>query len=146
LLISLFVLGCSFADEAQIRVSLPIKHTARVYTYNPNYVDAWVIGKNGPGLERHDFTHLDMPHSADNGWFVLGKFNDQAETELHLTAFLIPARQTLLIPPNTIHSNDYLQGKWMTMLAAADIDRVLLKRQRHSGKALQPFAFDFPSK
>ncbi|CAF0893567.1 unnamed protein product [Didymodactylos carnosus] len=142
--ISLFPTGCSFADGAQVKVSLSIEHKTRDYTYNPNYVQDWVLGKNGPGLERHDFTQLDMPDSTDNGWFVLGKFNDQEETELHLTAFKIPQKQTLLIPPYVIHSNDYLQGKWRTMLADADIDRVKLKRQRHSGMALQPFVFDFP--
>ena len=138
--------GCSFADGAQVNVSLSIEHKTRDYIYNPNYIQDWVLGKNGPGLERHDFTHLDMPSSTRNGWFVLAKFNDQEETELHLTAFKIPEKQTLLIPPNVIHSNDYLQGEWRTMLADADIDRVKLKRQRHSGMALQPFAFDFPGK
>lgn len=86
-----------------------------------------------------------MPLSTDSGRFVLGKFKDEEETELHLTAFKIPQGQTLLVPANTIHSNDYLLGTWTTMLAHADIDQVKLKRRRHSGTALQPFAFDFPS-
>ena len=143
LVMFLFPTGCSFADGDQAEVSLPIEHTTRDYTYNPNYVQDWVLGKNGSGLERHEFAHLDMPLSADSGRFVLGEFNDQ-ETELHLTAFKILEGQALLVPANVIHSNDYLIGKWRTMLADVDIDQVKLKRQRYSDTALQPFAFDFP--
>jgi hypothetical protein len=140
----LFAIGCSLADGNQIKISLSMEHSARKYKYNPNYVQEWVLEKNGPGLERHGFTHLDKPYSTDSGWFVLGKFNDKEETELHLTAFKVPESQTLLVPPYVIHSNDYLMGEWRTLLADGDIDRVKLKRQRHDGMALQPFAFDFP--
>jgi hypothetical protein len=85
---------------------------------------------------------LDCPHDdhTQSGRFVLGKIvND----ELHLTAFIIPSKHTLYIPPYAIHSNDYLSGTWRTMLAAADIDRVVLKRKRNDGNLTEVFSFDF---
>lgn len=118
------------------------RHETEDFEYHEGYREKFVES-NGPGLERHEFAHLDCPHShhTRNGWFILGKITN--DDELHLTAFQIPIRHALYIPPNTIHSNDYLKGKWRTMLAEADIDRVVLKRRRLAG-GLQTFAFDFP--
>ena len=117
-------------------------HEIEDFEYYKDYFNDFVQS-NLPGLERHEFAHLDCPHGhhTENGHFILAKIvnND----ELHLTAFQIPSKHTLYIPPNTIHSNDYLRGKWRTMLAMADIDRVVLKRKRADGN-LEIFSFDFP--
>ena len=48
---------------------------------------------------------------------------------MYITGFKIPTRHTLYVPPDTIHSNDYLRGTWRTMLSdEADIDHVKLVR------------------
>ena len=60
----------------------------------------------GAGLEKHAFAHLDCPFDEESGVFMLGKFEGE---ELHLTAFKIPTRHTLYVPPHTIHCNDYLK-------------------------------------
>ena len=137
------LLGCCFANETQLKISLLHQHEIEDFKYHPEYFSGFVESINHPGLERHGFAHLDCPHGdyKDNGRFILGKIING--DELHLTAFQIPSRHTLYIPPNTIHSNDYLCGTWRTMLAVADIDRVVLKRRR-ADKNLEIFAFDFP--
>lgn len=125
-----------------MKVLLLHTHETEDFEYHEGYFEKYVE-PNGPGLERHEFAHLDCPHEHHhrNGRFILGKIVNG--NELHLTAFQIPAKHTLYIPPNTIHSNDYLRGKWRTMLAVADIDRVVLKQRRANGD-LGTFAFDFP--
>ena len=60
---------------------------------------------------------------------VIGKFLDESETELELTGFLIPRDQTLWVPAGVIHTNNYLKGKWNTMLKIGEpIDAVELIR------------------
>ncbi|CAF1536768.1 unnamed protein product, partial [Didymodactylos carnosus] len=137
--------GCAFANDNQLKVSLLHRHGTWDFTYMNSYKKDYVEGVNGPGLERHGFAHLDCPHAhhTRSGRFILGKFSEEDESELHLTAFIIPTQHTLYIPPYTIHSNDYLQGRWRTMLSDADIDRVLLTCERDVGN-LEPFSFHFP--
>ncbi|CAF5143653.1 unnamed protein product, partial [Rotaria sp. Silwood1] len=62
---------------------------------------------------------------------------------LHLSAFLIPLKHTLYVPPFTLHSNDYLKGTWHTMLSdATDTDHVRLEQERYDGEMNQ-ISFDF---
>ncbi|CAF1034223.1 unnamed protein product [Didymodactylos carnosus] len=138
--------GCKFANNTEVRVSLLQRHGTFDVKYQANYLPGFVLAQNGPGLERHQFSHLDCPHEhfLRSGKFILGKFVDKAETELHLTAFIIPCKHTLHIPPKIIHSNDYLQGTWRTMLGRDDVDRVILTRQTSNGNLTERFMFDFP--
>ena len=118
------------------------------FKYARTYLHDYVIEKNEPGLERHAFPHLDCPHSSHtrSGRFILAKFaENKEETELHITAFIIPRKHTLYIPPYAIHSNDYLQGTWRTMLSGDDIDRVVMKRNRYEINFPETFTFAFPS-
>ena len=133
--------GCCLANESQVKVSLFHRHAIQDFTYSDSYYRDYVRGR--AGLERHAFAHLDCPFQEDNGFFILAKFSEENENELHLTAFRIPLKHTLYVPPLTIHSNDYLKGTWRTMLSdAAQIDHVLLERERHDGEADQ-ISFDF---
>ena len=127
-----------------MKISLLHQHEIEDFDYLPSYFNDFVQNISYPGLERHGFAHLDYPYNdyKENGWYVLGKIVNG--DELHLTAFQILARHTLYIPPNTIHSHDYLRGRWRTMLAAVDIDRVVLKRSRADGNLPEIFSFDFP--
>ena len=133
--------GCCLANESQMKVSLLHRHAIQDFTYHDNYYSEYVKGR--AGVERHEFAHLDCPFQEDSGFFILGKFSEQDKNELHLTAFKIPVQHTIYVPPLTIHSNDYLKGKWRTMLSdATHIDHVLLERKRYDG-VTEKFSFDF---
>ena len=133
--------GCCLANESQIRVSLLHRHAIQDFTYYENYYRDFVKGR--AGVERHEFAHLDCPLQDDSGFFILGKFSDENENELHLTAFKIPLKHTLYVPPLTIHSNNYLKGTWRTMLSdATSIDHVRLERERYDGE-IESISFDF---
>ena len=43
--------------------------------------------------------------------------NQPAKNNLYLIAFRIPHLNALFVPGGAIHSNDYLQGCWRTMLS-----------------------------
>ncbi|XP_056022748.1 uncharacterized protein LOC130055156 [Ostrea edulis] len=136
--------GCTFAEGKSEKVSLPYRHAVQDFTYKNDYLADYVEKKNGgAGLERHGFSHIDCPLDEDSGFFILGKMD---RDELHLTAFKIPRRQTLYIPGNCIHSNDYLKGTWRTMLSdETNIDHVHLKKKPIDDEesCLEPFTFMF---
>ncbi|CAF3354998.1 unnamed protein product, partial [Rotaria sp. Silwood2] len=133
--------GCCLANESQMKVSIFHRHCIQDFTYYDNYYRGFVKGR--AGLEKHEFAHLDCPFQEESGFFILGKFSSENENELHLTAFKIPLKHTLYVPPFTIHSNDYLKGTWRTMLSdATDIDHVILERERYDGERDQ-ISFDF---
>ncbi|CAF1031247.1 unnamed protein product [Didymodactylos carnosus] len=122
--------GCCLASSAQIKVSLSHRHCLQDFIYNENYVQDYVKNDGHGGLEMHGFAHLDCPLNDNSGYFILGRFVDKNNSELHLTAFHIPTKHTLYVPPMTIHSNDYLKGRWRTMLSdETSIDHVSLSHQ-----------------
>ena len=127
--------GCSMATGNPLSVSLLHRHGIQDFTYDDGYLSDYVTHSDflaGAGLERHHFAHLDCPFDDHSGHFVIGKMVDtDGGTELHLTAFKVPTLHTIYVPPDTIHSNDYLKGTWRTMLSdEAAIDHVQLVRQR----------------
>jgi len=139
--------GASLADQNQLKVSLLYRHGIQDFTYENNYLEDYVLAEGalgGAGIEKHGFAHLDCPLDDDSGFFVMGKM--EADNELHLTAFKIPTRHTLYVPPFTIHSNDYLRGTWRTMLSdEVEIDHVQLVKFHREGKveAHRHFEFSF---
>jgi Ca2+-binding EF-hand superfamily protein len=120
--------GCTFANRKSEKVFIPYRHAVQDFTYEDDYLIDYVERKKGgAGLERHGFSHIDCPLDEDSGFIILGKLD---KGEIHLTAFKIPRRQTLYVPGNCIHSNDYLKGTWRTMLSdETNIDHVYLKRK-----------------
>ncbi|XP_013390073.1 uncharacterized protein LOC106158567 [Lingula anatina] len=132
--------GCSFADAQQVKVSLLYRHGIQDFTYENQYLEDYVEDR-GPGIEVHQFSHLDCPLHEDAGVFVIGKF--AGEDEIHLTAFEVPVRHTVYAPAGTIHSNDYLKGTWRTMLSdEAEIDHVYLMKKKENGE-MENFKFRF---
>ena len=113
-------------------VTLDMRHVIQDFTYSDNYLEKYVLnpnGNKGAGMERHKFSHLDVPLDSDSGLFVIGKFMDEDETILHVTGFRIPAKHCMLLPGGIPHSNDYLKGTWRTMLSdSAPIDYVHLEK------------------
>ena len=129
--------GARFANRAEGRIEVHMEHKQTNFTYAPNYLENYVLVDtvNGPAvgatLERHSFCHTDMPYEDvdKSGVFVIGKFLDESETRIALTGFSIPRNQTLWIPGGVIHTNNYLKGKWNTMLKIGEpIDAVELVR------------------
>lgn len=135
--------GCTFADMSSRNVSLSLRHGIQDFDYKRGYLEEFVLkNSTGAGIEKHDFTHLDCPLEEDSGFFILGEMYD--ENELHLTAFKIPPLHTLFVPRGCIHSNDYLQGVWRTMLSdEADIDHVTLVKRLINSKKADQFHFKF---
>ncbi|CAF1605106.1 unnamed protein product, partial [Didymodactylos carnosus] len=138
--------GCCFANMTERNVVLFKPHAIQDFTYSSNYFSDFVGAGHRAGLERHNFAHFDCPlDDTSQGYFILGKYmnNHKNENVLHLSAFIIPKHFTLYIPPNVIHSNDYLRGKWRTMLSDLLVDHVKLKQRRHNPHEMSDFAFDF---
>ena len=63
----------------------------QTFKYYEDYLTKYVEGVVGASMERHDFCHTDRPeeHYTVNGHFVIGKFVDDLETEIELTAFQV---------------------------------------------------------
>ena len=112
--------NCKLADSDN-NVHLVYRHMIQDFRYCRTYSDH--VRQVGGGLERHNFDHLDCPLDDESGYIVLAKF---VEHVLHVTAFKIPKHHVLYIPSNCIHSNDYFEGKWRTMLSDKPIDIVKL--------------------
>ena len=136
---------CTLADVNQEKISLVFRHGIQDFTYENRYLEDYVTSSamlGGAGLEKHEFSHLDCPIDEDSGNFILAKFEDG---NLHVTAFKVPQRHTLYIPPNVIHCNDYLKGTWRTMLSdEAHIDHVqLVKPNIANPNTMDKFTFRF---
>ncbi|CAF1509721.1 unnamed protein product, partial [Didymodactylos carnosus] len=126
--------------------SLSHRHCLQDFVYNENYIQDYVKNDGHGGLEMHGFAHLDCPLDDNSGYFILGRFVDKNNSELHLTAFHIPKKHTLYVPPMTIHSNDYLKGAWRTMLSdETNVDHVSLTHQRrvNGHDTYEHFTFEF---
>ena len=116
--------GAKFANRTEEQIDVHMEHRQANFTYAENYLDNYVMvdkekgGAGGATLERHSFCHTDTPYEnqATSGVFVIGRFLDEFETQIELTGFVIPQEETLWVPPNVIHTNNYLKGKWNTML------------------------------
>ena len=116
-------------ENDNTRIKLPFDSTIAEYSYSHDYLNKYVL-KNGTGIEMHAFPHFDRPLSENNGFFIFGKqvnIDESSNTfDLHLTAFKIPKKCFVFVPPFVIHSNDYFLGKWTTLLSwHQDINHVV---------------------
>eukprot|EP00578_Thalassiosira_sp_NH16_P000268 CAMPEP_0181136434 /NCGR_PEP_ID=MMETSP1071-20121207/33175_1 /TAXON_ID=35127 /ORGANISM="Thalassiosira sp., Strain NH16" /LENGTH=402 /DNA_ID=CAMNT_0023223131 /DNA_START=189 /DNA_END=1395 /DNA_ORIENTATION=+ len=138
--------GCSLIGESTGgSLELGDEHCIQDFTYQRDYFKKYVQNV-GAGIERHEFAHIDCPLSPldESGLFLLGKWEEEesidsqpAKNNLYLTAFRIPQLHVLFVPGGTIHSNDYLQGCWRTMLSWTSeepIDNVKLFRVSKGGQ------------
>ena len=121
--------GARFANRTDGEVEVSTPHQQTGFTYADNYLQNSVMAsKKGATLERHRFCHTDTPSTdedGDQGIFVMGKFLDEKKTQIELTGFVIPRGETLWVPGCTIHTNNYLKGRWTTMLSTKEeIDEV----------------------
>ena len=138
--------GARLADHSMELIDIKLPHKQTTFTYSNDYLSKYVNekkergGAGGASLERHEFFHTDQPEQdiKTSGLFIFGKFFDEYETTIVLTGFRIPQGQTLFIPAGVIHTNNYLKGRWNTMLAMnEDIDDVRMEKGGHT------FSFNF---
>ena len=87
--------------------------------------------RRGSGLETRNAVHISCPLSPmeRSGLFLIGKWSKRQGAEdgyLCMTAFRVPQFHAIYIPEGTIHSDDFLQGSWKTILpkTAKEINRV----------------------
>jgi len=115
-----------------------------VYDYKDNYFSDWVMRPGplgGSRIERHPVDHLFTlaRPSAKNApsYFVVGNVLDNGDLELG--AIRLRVGVTILVPANTVHTNDYVKGtleevyprKW-------GIDEVLLINREGKRVVLEP--------
>jgi len=122
--------GASIAEGKKSNIKVKANQVIMYFTYSENYYQEWVMDKlGGPALEFHEFHHLDTNISSDPGYWVVAKWADEEETELHVTAFIVPIRHTVYTPGGVIHTNSFLKGTWRTMLSDGAINEAALVRE-----------------
>ena len=101
--------GASIAKSGDI-LNTPEDSVLATYIYEPNYLDDFVLPKNGPRLERHPNDHMLTLLSGINekeSYFVVGKIRSG---NLRLAAIRLEPGVTLHVRGNTVHTNDYVMG------------------------------------
>ena len=87
-------------------------------TIGKNYYEGYIKGKDkGIYLEYHDTGHFHMPLNEQcSGFLLLGKkmayCKRTYEHQIYLTGFEIPYGYAIYTPPNTIHCDLFLTGKY----------------------------------
>ena len=130
--------GASIAKPGNI-LNTPEKSVLATYMYGANYLDDFVVPRNGPRLERHPNDHmltLLTRIGSKESYFVVGKVDSG---KLSLAAIKLEPGVTLHVKGNTVHTNDYVTGvvqeiypkKW-------GIDEVLLMNNNGDAVELNP--------
>ena len=136
-------------ENDNTRIKLPFDSTIAEYQYSEDYLNKYIL-KNGTGIEMHAFPHFDRPLSDNSGFFIFGKkvnIDVSSNTfDLHLTAFKIPKKCFVFVPPFVIHSNDFFLGKWTTLLSWDQyINHVVIDDSNVENKPIKhnPFRWQF---
>lgn len=118
------------------------------FHYKDEYLRHYVLEIGGGcSIEQHEFAHVNMPLDMRSGHLVLGKM-DPVDHSLELTAFIVRPMQRVYIPAQTIHTNDFLLGRWESLLSSAcEFPSAQIKPSADAGldraheHALPPVAF-----
>lgn len=98
------------------------------------YVDQYLkVEEKGGGayLEYHDMPHFHMPIDASaSGHLILGRAEDN---EYILSAFKIPFGFGIYTPPNVLHADAYLVGKYLVVYAETDHFSTVIFRSPNQG-------------
>eukprot|EP00443_Scrippsiella_acuminata_P044942 CAMPEP_0115188244 /NCGR_PEP_ID=MMETSP0270-20121206/10909_1 /TAXON_ID=71861 /ORGANISM="Scrippsiella trochoidea, Strain CCMP3099" /LENGTH=339 /DNA_ID=CAMNT_0002601417 /DNA_START=78 /DNA_END=1097 /DNA_ORIENTATION=- len=135
LLLSFF--DCKMIDCVPGYIRMSEGFSVVEFRYN-NCKDSWAPdprpGQGAMGVEMHDFPRFECPLDSDSGHLLLGRWDPDDERALLLTAFKIPQYHTVYLSPNTIHSNEHMNGLWKTVQVSHEestradaIDHVVLK-------------------
>lgn len=100
-------------------ISLSHRSIVTDFVYGEDYFGKYVIDVLGSSsIEQHAFAHVDTPRDRRSGHLVIGKVDLDGRV-LELTAFAVQPGDSVYIPGGTIHTNDYLLGRWETLLSSA---------------------------
>lgn len=117
------------------KISALDEYRAVSYLYEPDYADDQVQNGGGLFLETHKFAQTMTPLDKDSKGFVtLGRWKDEAHTELEIIAVEIPFGYTLLIDKYCIHGDTNLNGMFMMCMTSNHVtmrtaDTVFLKHK-----------------
>ena len=96
----------------------------------------------GCSLEAHKHAHIEtaLCNEDESGLLIIGK-NMGDQDVLCLTAFIIPRGQTIYIPPDAIHTNDYQRGKWRSYSEVDDetVFGSLVKKSKNTKNVFMKF-------
>lgn len=103
--------------------------------YPEQYLKVPSLG-GGAYLERHNLPHLHIPQDENSGgYLMLGKFLDEDETEMAVTAFKIPLGCGIYTKPNTLHQDAFLTGNLEVVYAnASDFQTSFLYTKAEDGE------------
>ena len=94
------------------------------YKYHDNYRQDFEVEDKGGGgyfVEKHNFPHIHAPMNKDcGGYIILGK--QLSINVFAFSAFIIPFGYALYTPPNAIHGDGTLVGKYAIAVAKASAD------------------------
>ena len=90
---------------------------------------------SGAYIEYHDRPHLHMPlEDPARGFYLLGRCDGD---EYQLSAFSIPYRCAIYTPPNVLHADAYLVGRYLVVYAVPDNYSTVVFRTR-TGELVKP--------
>lgn len=130
--------------EQPTRATFARESVLAVYDYKDNYFSDWVMRAGplaGSRIERHPVDHLVTlirPSDADApSYFILGRVLEDGKLELG--AIRLEVGVTVLIPANTVHTNDYVKGTLEEIYPRVwGIDEVLLVNREGKRVVLAP--------
>jgi hypothetical protein len=106
--------GLKIAKKGQ-KLKIGLESVQAQYLYGPNYFNDWVMRSQplgGSRIERHPSPHLitlaKKPENGKPSYLLVGRINKKNSLELGL--FKMKEGIPIIIPANTVHSNDYFQG------------------------------------
>lgn len=110
--------------------NLPVIVTNFGPTYVADYLHCEGRG-SGSFIEYHDRPHLHMPlEDTARGYYLLGRSDGD---EYLLSAFSIPYRCAIYTPPDILHADAYLVGRYLVIYAVPDNYSTVVFRTRACG-------------
>ncbi len=109
-----------------------------ILNIGPAYVKGYlhVEGKGGGSfIEYHDAPHFHMPlDRSASGHLLLGRSDGD---DYLLSAFRIPYENAIYTPPNTLHADPYLVGRYLVIYAVTENYSTVVFRSQ-DGRAVNP--------
>ena len=105
------------------------------------YISNFIMNENLGGgiyLEYHNLPHFHMPLSnKDSGYLILGK---KKNNQILLSAFKIPYNYAIYTPPNIIHCDSFLIGKYLVVYSKTNTYSTVICRNKYTKNLIN---FDF---
>ena len=108
----------SVGDEFRFHTNanLPVTMMNIGHSYARDYLHVEDLG-GGSFLENHDRPHLHFPLDAAAGFIVLGR---RAGDDYIVSAFRIPFGKAMYTPPQVLHADPYLIGRYLVIYSVTE--------------------------